>query len=103
MFSKIFFDIFRFIPNRSAMDMDLASFVLMNSENIQHNESKTGENGELLSPSKRNYQRKMSEALNNGTLPQDAKILAFKQKAPETNGGLFASSSKCEKRQKHNM
>ena len=74
----------RFIPNRAAMDTDMAHYALMNSENVSSN---IGD----LSPNKQN-QRKMSEVLNNGVLPQDEKILAFKQKAPENGGDYLIHS-----------
>ena len=40
-----------------------------------------------MSPNSADLRRKMSEALNNGQVPSDAKILSFKQKAPVAKEG----------------
>ena len=44
-----------------------------------------------MSPNSADLRRKMSEALNNGQVPSDAKILSFKQKAPVAKEGKIIS------------
>ena len=70
----------RFIPNRSAMDMDLSHKMLQNVENV---DPKTGE----MSPRSAEYRRQLSEATGGGQ--GDSKILAFKQKAPTAREGEY--------------
>ena len=71
---------FRFIPNRSNLDLETSHHLLLNSENM---DPVTG----CMSPNSADLRRKMSEALNNGQVPSDAKILSFKQKAPAAKEG----------------
>ncbi|XP_051216127.1 cell division cycle 20.2, cofactor of APC complex [Lolium perenne] len=62
----------RFIPDRSAMDMDMAHYLLTEPRKNQ-------ENTEVVSPSKEAYRRLLREKLlNNRT-----RILAFRNKPPE--------------------
>ena len=42
---------------------------------------------EPVSPSRVEYQQKMSEALASGQVPPDAKILSYRQKAPQASEG----------------
>ena len=70
--------LFRFIPNRSAMDIDAGHFRLTNSENIE-----PGDDGDTNGTE---YRRKMSEALKDGK-SVDEKILSFKRKAPQAKEG----------------
>ncbi|CAN6243866.1 unnamed protein product [Urochloa humidicola] len=61
----------RFIPDRSAMDMDMAHYLLT--------EPKKDKENEVVSPSKEAYRRLLAEKLlNNRT-----RILAFRNKPPE--------------------
>ena len=62
----------RFIPNRSASQIELGQFLVSNA-------GKTSEDA-LLSPSKLQMQKAMSEKLN-GDLA-NAKIMAYRQKPP---------------------
>lgn len=71
----------RFIPNRSNLDLETSHHLLLNTENM---DPVTG----CMSPNSADLRRKMSEALNNGQVPSDAKILSFKQKAPVAKEGI---------------
>lgn len=66
----------RFIPNRSAMDIEVGHFNLM-KENM----------GEC-SPSKQQYKEELANSLFQGTKVDDLKILALKNKAPAPKEGL---------------
>jgi len=67
----------RFIPNRSAMDIEISHFNLM----------KENANPNMCSPSKEEYREKLAESLFEGRMTKDAKILAFKNKAPAPKEG----------------
>lgn len=80
----------RFIPSRSGMDLDVAAFALT-KENAEK-ERNAQAAGELLSPSKEAYKKQLKDNL---LMRKDAKILAFKSKAPapppgHDNAGLKA-------------
>ena len=62
----------RFIPNRSSSQIELGQFLVSNA-------GKTSD--ELLSPSKLQMRKAMSENLNGGDLA-NAKIMAYQQKPP---------------------
>ncbi|KAM0831521.1 hypothetical protein ACQ4PT_065481 [Festuca glaucescens] len=62
----------RFIPDRSAMDMDMAHYLLTEPR-------KNKENTEVVSPSKEAYRRLLREKLLNN----QTRILAFRNKPPE--------------------
>lgn len=68
----------RFIPSRSAMDLDVAYFNLKREAKENSNA-----NVEVASPMKEEYRRKLAEKLfpDSGAL-QSPKILAFKRKPP---------------------
>ena len=68
----------RFIPLRNAMDMDVSSFSL-SKENSNQLPSP--------SPSKQQYQERLAHQMFDGKNPHEAKILAFKQKAPAPKEG----------------
>ena len=70
----------RFIPNRSALDLETSHHLLINSENL---DPTTG----TMSPNSADVRKKMSDALNNGGVPEGSKILSFKQKAPAAKEG----------------
>lgn len=61
------------------MDMEASHFHVTNTENMDPSED--------TEPSTAEYQRKLSEALADGQ-PQGAKILSYKQKAPQTKEGI---------------
>ncbi|KAJ4828989.1 hypothetical protein Tsubulata_042016 [Turnera subulata] len=68
----------RFIPNRSAMDMDYAHYMLTEGRKLGKENPLGGQAG-VCSPSKEAYRKQLAEALNlNRT-----RILAFKNKPPE--------------------
>ncbi|CAH1781720.1 unnamed protein product [Owenia fusiformis] len=67
----------RFIPNRTTTEMDISHYRLLNNE----------ENEDPLSPNKIEYQRKLDENVGE----QNAKILSFKQKAPQAKEGHISS------------
>ena len=69
----------RFIPNRSAIDMETASHLL-----LQRSLRDTKED-EVMSPSKREYQRVMAE--NLGTDLSNTRVLAFQAKPPTAPEG----------------
>uniref|UniRef100_A0A0D3H401 Uncharacterized protein n=1 Tax=Oryza barthii TaxID=65489 RepID=A0A0D3H401_9ORYZ len=62
----------RFIPDRSAMDMDMAYFLLTEPK-------KEKENTDMLSPAEEAYKRLLAEKLLNNR----SRILAFRNKPPE--------------------
>ncbi|KAJ4837433.1 hypothetical protein Tsubulata_012769 [Turnera subulata] len=67
----------RFIPNRSAMDMDFAHYMLTEGRKFgKENPFGVGGGGVLLSPSKEAYRKQLAEALNLTR----TRILAFKNK-----------------------
>ncbi|KAJ4834958.1 hypothetical protein Tsubulata_004102 [Turnera subulata] len=66
----------RFIPNRSAMDMDYAHYML--TEGRKGKENPLGLGG-VCSPSKEAYRKQLAEALNLTR----TRILAFKNKPPQ--------------------
>ena len=74
----------RFIPNRNAMDLEIAHFN-MTKENDKASGAQACAN-EILSPSKEEYNKQLAENLlsdaSNGTSGGASKILAFKSKAP---------------------
>ncbi|BAF24562.2 Os09g0242300 [Oryza sativa Japonica Group] len=65
----------RFIPDRSAMDMDMAYFLLTEPK-------KEKENTDMLSPAEEAYKRLLAEKLLNNR----SRILAFRNKPPEPEG-----------------
>ena len=65
----------RFIPNRSAIDMETSSHMLMRETLKDPTEE------EVMSPSKREYQRVMAENLGAADL-NSTKVLAFQAKPP---------------------
>jgi cell division cycle 20, cofactor of APC complex len=74
----------RFIPDRSAMDMDLAHYLLTEPRRDKENAS-----GMAASPSKEAYRRLLAEKLlNNRT-----RILAFRSKPPEPENVSFADTT----------
>lgn len=83
MFSCLQLD--RFIPNRSAIDFDVAHFSLCKENQ--------GNGEEAASPSKAEYKKLLAASLN---VADGGKILAFKQKAPAPPGkrgmGLAATA-----------
>ena len=74
----------RFIPNRSAVDLDLAHFSLVKENDV--NKANQQQEQALVSPSKEEYKRRLAEGLlENGT--KSSRILAFKTKAPAPSEG----------------
>ena len=72
----------RFIPDRSAMDMDMAHYLLTEPRRDK-------ENAVAASPSKEAYRRLLAEKLlNNRT-----RILAFRSKPPEPENVSFADTT----------
>uniref|UniRef100_A0A453CUX7 Uncharacterized protein n=1 Tax=Aegilops tauschii subsp. strangulata TaxID=200361 RepID=A0A453CUX7_AEGTS len=68
----------RFIPDRSAMDMDMAHYLLTEPR-------KDRKNGATPSPGKETYRKLLAEKLlNNRT-----RILAFRNKPPEPENSIF--------------
>lgn len=63
----------RFIPNRSASHIELGQFLVSNAGKATDDE--------LLSPSKLQMRKAMSENLNGGDLV-NAKIMVYQQKPP---------------------
>ncbi|XP_013409650.1 cell division cycle protein 20 homolog [Lingula anatina] len=91
----------RFIPNRGATQFDVGHYKLMTEKSVED---------EMLSPSKREYQRAMNENLNGDAA--NAKIIAYKNKAPQAPEGyqnnlkvLYSSQNKtpgsCKKPTRH--
>lgn len=72
----MFLQLDRFIPNRSAIDLDTASFNLA-KENGTDDASRGGSSS--VSPGREEYQRLLASSLN---VDGASRILAFKQKAP---------------------
>ena len=70
----------RFIPNRSAIDMETSSHMLMRETLKDPNAE------EVMSPSKREYQRVMAENLGAADL-NSTKVLAFQAKPPSAPEG----------------
>ena len=70
----------RFIPNRSAIDMETSSHMLMRDSLKDPNAE------EVMSPSKREYQRVMAENLGAADL-NSTKVLAFQAKPPSAPEG----------------
>ncbi|OEL24978.1 Cell division cycle 20.1, cofactor of APC complex [Dichanthelium oligosanthes] len=74
----------RFIPDRSAMDMDMAHYLLTEPRKDKENAA-----GMAASPSKEAYRRLLAEKLlNNRT-----RILAFRNKPPEPENVSFADAA----------
>ncbi|CAO2047845.1 unnamed protein product [Urochloa humidicola] len=74
----------RFIPDRSAMDMDMAHYLL-----TEPRKDKENAGGVAASPSKEAYRRLLAEKLlNNRT-----RILAFRNKPPEPENVSFADAA----------
>ncbi|CAM0951073.1 unnamed protein product [Alopecurus aequalis] len=67
----------RFIPDRSAMDMDMAYYLLTEPKKDQENEG-------MISPAKETYRRLLAEKF----LSRRTRILAFRNKPPEPEGML---------------
>ena len=65
---------YRFIPSRSANDMELAKFLLTKK-------SDEVDNAAIMSPSKLRYQRNLAESLH-GVDIEKARILSYRTKAP---------------------
>ena len=73
----------RFIPDRSAMDMDMAHYLLTETKKDKENAAAIA-----ASPSKEAYRRLLAEKLlNNRT-----RILAFRNKPPEPENVLGADT-----------
>ncbi len=71
----------RFIPNRSATNYELSSFMLTNSTTVDPD-------AELVqSPSKLEYQKLMSDNLNGNQL--NSRILSYKNRPPTGPEGKF--------------
>lgn len=82
MFFFLYFQLDRFIPNRSAMDFDFARYMLTGG-------AANKEDDEPSSPSKQLYRKHLAEILNiNRT-----RILAFKNKAPPSSKANHLSFS----------
>ncbi|XP_023339199.1 cell division cycle protein 20 homolog isoform X2 [Eurytemora carolleeae] len=75
----------RFIPNRSNMDLEAAHYKIM-KEGVHENEQ------EMMSPSKREYQRVLQENLNIQDT-STTRILAYNTKAPIPSDG-YANNMK---------
>ena len=74
----------RFIPDRSAMDMDMAHYLLTEPRKDKENAA-----GVAASPSKEAYRRLLAEKLlNNRT-----RILAFRNKPPEPENTAAADAA----------
>ena len=74
----------RFIPNRSAMDLDVSHFQVtskIDSENLGSNYGSAAGNSVNASPAKEEYNSKLAATLLQGS-NTTAKVLAFKNKAP---------------------
>eukprot|EP00003_Mantamonas_plastica_P013672 TRINITY_DN2382_c0_g1_i1.p1 TRINITY_DN2382_c0_g1~~TRINITY_DN2382_c0_g1_i1.p1 ORF type:complete len:571 (+),score=138.23 TRINITY_DN2382_c0_g1_i1:80-1714(+) len=77
----------RFIPNRSAIDLEISHFNLTNTDNVPVQTSTHGQEQEvLLSPKKESYTRTLAENLFSES-SSSSKILAFKSKAPAPKEG----------------
>ncbi|XP_033760332.1 cell division cycle protein 20 homolog [Pecten maximus] len=66
----------RFIPNRATTDIDMSHYAMMNDKNDEN-----------TPPPKTGYHQQLNEALSKGQNPQNAKVLSFKDKAPEASAG----------------
>jgi cell division cycle protein 20 (cofactor of APC complex) len=71
----------RFIPNRNTTQFELGHYQIMQ----EANQGQTTEDSEMMSPSKLEYQKVMSENLN-GDL-NNKKIISYKAKAPSAPEG----------------
>lgn len=67
---------YRFIPNRTTSDFDMASYVVNKPE--EEKETLSG------SPTKTEYQKQLSAVMN---VPDDVKILSFKEHKPKPAEG----------------
>jgi cell division cycle protein 20 (cofactor of APC complex) len=75
----------RFIPNRSAMDMEVGHYNLISKENVLPNHLFSASD---MSPSKRQYKECLAQSLLSHALkPEECKILALKCKAPAPKEG----------------
>ncbi|CAA7395516.1 unnamed protein product [Spirodela intermedia] len=72
----------RFIPDRSAMDFDMAYYLLTETKKEKENAAA------VASPSKEAYRRHLAETL----LPNRSRILAFKAKPPSSSSAQEISS-----------
>lgn len=70
--------VFRFIPNRSAMDLEASSHQLLASENINPDDP-------TMSPGTAEQQRRIAVALRQGQ-PENHKILSFQSKPKPQEG-----------------
>ncbi|XP_014673332.1 PREDICTED: cell division cycle protein 20 homolog [Priapulus caudatus] len=70
----------RFIPNRSATQYELAHYLIAN------NKEEDKADAEALSPTKREFQRAMSENLNGG-MDVSARIVAYRSRPPSAPEG----------------
>lgn len=75
----------RFIPNRSTTQFDLGHYMVMHE-----NQTSNKDEEELMSPSKLEYQKVMSENLNGGDI-NGKKIISYKTKAPSAPEGYHNS------------
>jgi cell division cycle protein 20 (cofactor of APC complex) len=66
----------RFIPSRSALDVDYANYAL------KENGAKQADAAAVVSPAKEEYKKQLAQGLLQGGSGGAAKILAFKNKAP---------------------
>lgn len=73
----------RFIPNRSTTQFELGHYKLTTGEDADNDE----DGAAPLSPQKLEYQKKMSQNLNNGCDLADAKILSYTNKPPSAPEG----------------
>lgn len=72
----------RFIPNRSAMDLETSHHLITNIENVDPDEE--------MSPERAQFQTNMTRALSEGQL-NEHKVLAFKQRPPQAKEGYLNS------------
>ncbi|KAM0929055.1 hypothetical protein ACQ4PT_001877 [Festuca glaucescens] len=75
----------RFIPDRSAMDMDMAYYLLTEPKKDQENEG-------MVPPAKQAYRRLLAEKFLGGR----TRILAFRNKPPEPQGMLQQISAETQ-------
>lgn len=74
----------RFIPNRSAMVLEVGHYNLMSKENAQPNFCASE-----MSPYKQQYKNCLAQSLfSQATKPEECKILALKRKAPAPKEGF---------------
>jgi hypothetical protein len=86
IFNRFFFLCFvqadRFIPVRTAMDLDVSNFSLS-----KENQSQVAHSAVSSPTAQQRYQERLANQMFDGKNPSDAKILAFKTKAPAPKEG----------------